>query len=155
MPKHEKPVVKLNSEDINKLKMAFVSPQTVKYNPIQLHFPHGPDGSPSFPEEKEAEEHLCWLWNLSQTLQNAQNTQNWPNFHPNWSNIGEVMTSTILRSMSLRNPTKCGWTPVSSTRIGGQVKQVEICANLDAAINLTASLINVHMLKEHTVSAGS
>ena len=50
MPKHEKPVVKLNSEDINKLKMAFVSPKIVKYSPIQLHFPDGPGGSPSFPE---------------------------------------------------------------------------------------------------------
>ena len=43
-PKQEKPVVKLTSEYRNKLKMAFVSPQTVKYSPKQLHFPNGPDG---------------------------------------------------------------------------------------------------------------
>ena len=55
MPKQAKPAVKLNSEDRNKLKIAFVSPQTVKYSPIQLHFPHGPHGSPRFPEEKVAE----------------------------------------------------------------------------------------------------
>ena len=61
MPKKEKIAVKLNSEDINKLKMAFVSPQTVKYSPIQLHVNDGPDGSPSFPEEKVAEEYLCSL----------------------------------------------------------------------------------------------
>ena len=75
-PKQEKLAVKLNSEDRNKLKMAFVSPQTMKYNPIQLHFPDGPSGSPSFPEEKMAEEHLRSLYNLSQTLQNANNSQN-------------------------------------------------------------------------------
>ena len=55
MPKKAKEAVNLTSEDKNKLKMAFVSPQTVKYNPIQLHFPYGPSGSPSFPEEKMAE----------------------------------------------------------------------------------------------------
>ena len=66
----------LTSEDRNKLKMAFVSSQTMKYNPIQLHLPDGPSGSFLFPEEKMAEEHLCLLCNLSQTLQNAQETQN-------------------------------------------------------------------------------
>ena len=55
MPKQAKPAVKLNSKDRNKLNMAFVSPQTVKYSPIQLHFPDGPYGSPSFPKEKVAE----------------------------------------------------------------------------------------------------
>ena len=56
--------------------MAFISPQTVKYSLMQLHFPQGPNGSPSFPEEKVAEEHLCWLYNLSQNLHNSHNTQN-------------------------------------------------------------------------------
>ena len=56
--KQEKPAVKLNSKDINKIIMAFISPKTVKYSPMQLHFPHGLDGSPSFHEEKIAEEHL-------------------------------------------------------------------------------------------------
>ena len=58
MPKQEKPTVKLTSEERNKLKMAFVSPQTVKYNPIQLHLPDGPSGSFLFPNAKMAEEHL-------------------------------------------------------------------------------------------------
>ena len=69
--KHAEIAVKMNSKDKNKLSMAFISPQTVKCSPMQLHFPHGPDGSPSFPEAKVAEEHLCWIFNLSQTLQNA------------------------------------------------------------------------------------
>ena len=60
--------------------MAFVSPQIVKYNPIQLHLPYGPRGSFLFPEAKMAEEHLCSLCGLSQTLQNAEETQNWLNF---------------------------------------------------------------------------
>ena len=51
IPKQENHAMKLNSEDRNKLKMAFVSPQIVKYSPIQLHFPDGPDGSPNFPED--------------------------------------------------------------------------------------------------------
>ena len=76
MPKQEKPAMKLTSEDRNKLKMAFVSPQTVKYNPIQLHLPDGPGGPFLFSEAKMAEEHLCSLCNLSQTLQNSQETQN-------------------------------------------------------------------------------
>ena len=76
MPKQEKPAVKMTSEDRNKLKMAFVSPQTVKYSPIQLHFPDGDGGSPSFHDAKMAEEHLCLLCHLSKTLNNAQNTQN-------------------------------------------------------------------------------
>ena len=54
MPKQEKPATKLTSEDINKLKMAFVSLQTVKYNPIQLHLPDGPRGPFLFLEEKMA-----------------------------------------------------------------------------------------------------
>ena len=58
MPKRAKKTVKLNSEDRNKLRMAFISPQTVKCSPMQLHFPHGPDGSPSLPEEKMAEERI-------------------------------------------------------------------------------------------------
>ena len=52
MPKNEKKAVNLTSEDKNKLKMAFVSPQTVKYNPIHLHLPDGPGGPFLFPEEK-------------------------------------------------------------------------------------------------------
>ena len=52
IPKQEKIAVKLNSKDRNKLKMAFFSPQTMNNSPIQLHFPNGPDGSPSFPEAK-------------------------------------------------------------------------------------------------------
>ena len=52
MPKHVKPAVKLTSKDRNKLKMAFVSPQIVKYNPIQLHLLDGPSGSFLFCEEK-------------------------------------------------------------------------------------------------------
>ena len=75
-PKQAETDVKMNSEDRNKLSMAFISPQTVKCSPMQLHFPHGPNGSTSFPEAKIAEKHLCWLCNLSQWLQNAQNTQN-------------------------------------------------------------------------------
>ena len=59
MPKQAETTMKLNSEDKNKLKMTFVSPQTVNYSLIQLHFPHGPHGSPSFHEAKMAEEHLC------------------------------------------------------------------------------------------------
>ena len=51
-PKQAKKTVEMNSEDRNKLSMAFISPQTVKCSPMPLHFPHGPDGSPSFPEEK-------------------------------------------------------------------------------------------------------
>ena len=58
MYKQSKQAVNLTSEDINKLKMAFVSPQTVKYNPIQLHLPDGPF---LFPKEKMAEKHLCSL----------------------------------------------------------------------------------------------
>ena len=42
----------MNSEDRNKLSMAFISPQTMKCSPIQLHFPHGLDGSPNLPKEK-------------------------------------------------------------------------------------------------------
>ena len=75
-PKQVETTAKMNSEDRNKLIMAFISPQTVKCSPMQLHFPHGPDVSPSFPEEKMAERHLYWLCNLSQWLQNSQNTQN-------------------------------------------------------------------------------
>ena len=76
MPKQEKKAVNLTSEDKNKLKMAFVSPQTMKYNPIQLHLPDGPGGSFLLSEEKMAEEHLCSLCNLSQTLLNAEESQN-------------------------------------------------------------------------------
>ena len=68
MPNQAKKAVNLILEDRNKLKMASISPQTVKYNPIQLHLPDGPRGSFLFPEEKMAEEHLCSLYNLSQTL---------------------------------------------------------------------------------------
>ena len=53
-PKKAEKVVKMNSEDKNELIMAFISPQTVKCSPMQLHFPHGPTGSPSFPEAKMA-----------------------------------------------------------------------------------------------------
>ena len=49
MPKHAKPAMKLNLEDRIKLKMVFVSPQTVKYIPIQLHLPDGPSVSFLFP----------------------------------------------------------------------------------------------------------
>ena len=76
MPKQEKSAMKLNSEVKIKLKMAFVSPQIVKYSPIQLHFPDGPSGSPSFPEAKMAIEHIFSLFNLSQTLHNDHNTKN-------------------------------------------------------------------------------
>ena len=76
IPKQEKTAMKLNLEAINKLRMDFISPQTVTYSPMQLHSPHGPNGSPRFPEEKVAKEHLCWLQNLSQTLKNAEETQN-------------------------------------------------------------------------------
>ena len=55
MPKQVKKAVNLTSEDINILKMAFVSPQTVKYNLIQLHLPDGPRGSFLFHEEKMSE----------------------------------------------------------------------------------------------------
>ena len=58
MPKKAKQAVNLHSEDRKKLKMSFVSPQTVKYNPIQLHLPNGPF---LFPKEKMAEEHLFLL----------------------------------------------------------------------------------------------
>ena len=61
MPKKAKQVVNLTLEDRNKLKMAFVSPQTMKYNPKQLHLPDGPSGSFLFPEAKMAEEHLRFL----------------------------------------------------------------------------------------------
>ena len=61
MPKYAKKAMNLTSKDKNKLKMAFVSPQTVKYNPIQPHLPDGPDGYFLFPKEKMAEEHLCSL----------------------------------------------------------------------------------------------
>ena len=61
MHKKVEKTMKLISKDRNKLKMAFVSPQTVKYSPIQLHFPDGPSGSPSFPEAKMNEEHLFSL----------------------------------------------------------------------------------------------
>ena len=60
-PKQAETAVKMNLEDRNKLSMAFTSPQTVKCSPMQLHFPHGLDGSPSFPEEKMAEKDLFWL----------------------------------------------------------------------------------------------
>ena len=72
MPKQEKQAVNLTSQDRNKLKMAFVSPQIVKYNRIQLHLPDGLGGSFLFPEEKMADEHLCSLYNMSQTLQNTK-----------------------------------------------------------------------------------
>ena len=75
-PKEAKKAMKMNSEDINKLSMAFISPQTMKCSLMQLHFPHGPNGSPSFPEAKMVEKHLCWLYNLFPWLQNSQNTQN-------------------------------------------------------------------------------
>ena len=75
-PKQAKPAMKMNSKGRNKLRMTFISSKIVKCSPMQLHFPHGPNGSPRFPKEIVAEEHLCWLCNLSQTLQNAQNTQN-------------------------------------------------------------------------------
>ena len=55
MPKQVKKAVNLTSKDRNKLKMAFISPQIVKYNPIQLHLPDGPSGSFLFPEAKMAE----------------------------------------------------------------------------------------------------
>ena len=55
MPKQEKKVVNLTSKDINKLKIAFVSPQIVKYNLIQLHLPDGLGGPFLFLEKKMAE----------------------------------------------------------------------------------------------------
>ena len=55
MPKQEKKAVNLTSKDRNKIKMAFVSPQTVKYNPIQLHLPDGPGVPFLFHETKIVE----------------------------------------------------------------------------------------------------
>ena len=52
MPKQEKKAMNLTSEDRNKLKMAFFSPQIVNYNPIHIHLPDGPGGSFLFSEEK-------------------------------------------------------------------------------------------------------
>ena len=75
-PKQAETAVEMNSEDQNKLSMAFISPKTMKCSPMQLHFPHGPYGSPSFLEAKMAERHLYWLCNLFQWLQNAHNSQN-------------------------------------------------------------------------------
>ena len=49
-----KNAVKLNSKDRNRLKMAFVSPQIVKYSSIQLHFLDAPNGYLRFHEEKVA-----------------------------------------------------------------------------------------------------
>jgi len=51
-PKQAETVVEMNSEDRNKLSTNFISPETENCSPMQLHFPHGPNGSPSFPEEK-------------------------------------------------------------------------------------------------------
>ena len=98
----------LTSEDRNKLKMAFVSPQTVKYNPIQLHLPDGPDVPFLFPEAKMADEHLFSLYNLSQTLQNAPKTQNLLKFHPIWLNIVKFMTQTISAQCHLKTPLNVG-----------------------------------------------
>ena len=53
-PKNTKIAVKMNSECRKKLRMTLVSPKTVKCSPMQLHFPHGADGSPSFSEVKNA-----------------------------------------------------------------------------------------------------
>ena len=75
-PKNTKPAAQMNSEGINKLRMTFISPKTVKCSPMQLHFPQGPYGSPSFFEVKLAKRHLCWLFNLFQWLQIAQNSRN-------------------------------------------------------------------------------
>ena len=58
IPKQTKPAVKMNSEHRNKLRMTLISPKTVKCTPMQLCFPQGPDGSPSFSEVKMAERHL-------------------------------------------------------------------------------------------------
>lgn len=55
MPKQEKEAVKMTSEDINKLEMAFVSPQIGKYNLIELHLPDGLIGSFLFSKEKMAQ----------------------------------------------------------------------------------------------------
>ena len=124
-PKNTKPAVKMNSEGINKLRMTLLSPKTVKCSPMQLHFPHGPDGSPSFSEEKMAERHLCWLWNLSQWLQNAQNTKNWLKFCLIWSNMEKVMIPTMFFLVALKNLHETWLTPVSSTRKAESLKILE------------------------------
>ena len=100
MPKQEKKAMNLNLEDRNKLKIAFVSPQTVKYNPIQLHLPDGPDGSFLLLEAKMAEEHLFSLCNLSQTLHKVEESQNSLNFHLVWSKIEKVMATNFFCPVS-------------------------------------------------------
>ena len=47
-PTQTKPAVKMNSEHRKKLKMTLISFKTVKCSPMQLHFPQGRYGSPSF-----------------------------------------------------------------------------------------------------------
>lgn len=76
MPKHTKTTVKMNSKHRKKIIMTLISPKIVKCSPMQLHFPQGPDGSPSFSEVKMAERHLIWLCSLFQWLHNAENTRN-------------------------------------------------------------------------------
>ena len=67
-PKQAEATVEMNSKDRNKLIVDFISPQTTKCIPMHLHFPHGPDGSPSLLEVNMTEKHLCWLCNLFQWL---------------------------------------------------------------------------------------
>ena len=57
-PKQTKPVVEMDSKYKNKLRMTLISPKIVKCSPMQLHFPQGPDGSPSLYEVKMAEINL-------------------------------------------------------------------------------------------------
>ena len=57
-PKHTKQDVKMNLEHRNKLRMTLISPKTVKCSPMQLCFPQGPNGSPSFSEVKMDERRL-------------------------------------------------------------------------------------------------
>ena len=126
--------------------MAYVSPQTVKYNPIKLHLPDGPGGSFLFHEEKKAEEHHFSLYNLFQTLQNAEETQNWLNFRPIWFNIVKVMIKTNFCPMSLENPTKCGLTAVNSTKDGINPNLVERAPNRVEPFGLTLIFkLHVHM----------
>jgi hypothetical protein len=68
MPKQAKPVVKTNSEYRKKLEMTLFSPKIVKGDPMQLLLPQVLDGSSSFYDIKIVEQHLCFLYNLFQSL---------------------------------------------------------------------------------------
>ena len=80
----------MNSKDINKLRMTFISPKTVKYSPVHIHFPHGPNGSLSFPEEKAVEKNLFGLatyLKLSRILIIPKNYQNFIQIGPILENL--------------------------------------------------------------------